>query len=206
MTIDGHDIRTATLTAYDEDGILGVQCDSYGSDAGGPPIELHVPFGSVCVPDDPDDEGACQIHVYEEGSRQHAVPAGDPRATRKCPRFPKGTTGAHGKYGGFAVFLGDDGTYQIYVGFDRVDDAFTKAHVLEFKAGGGITMRHSGGAGVSLTDDAAVLHAPDGGAFIELKNNGEATFNGNVKFNGAVTGPLGATPSAPVPFTMLKGF
>lgn len=120
------DLYTAALSDLDGDGFVGVQLDLYGEqEAGGPPAELHSPYGFLSRPLDPDTDAdgnatlGCQALVADEGGTRHAWLGSDPRIIPILPSLKKGESLLYGPKGQFvrmhadgrvSLFTTDDGT------------------------------------------------------------------------------------------------
>lgn len=111
------DIGVAMLSAYDDDGWLGVQPDALGENASGvKPYEVHNPGGIVHRPLDPvvdpvsllpDESQAAQILVGMRGRLGVVLVLGDPRVVPNLPTAQKGETFVYGDAGQFERFHAD---------------------------------------------------------------------------------------------------
>jgi hypothetical protein len=90
-------------TAYDPDGILGLQPEYTGEQAGpdaggGPALVAAHPFGLLSRPRDPEVDPAgnpsvgANLLVAYDGDEGFALPTGDPRALAKLTEITKGST------------------------------------------------------------------------------------------------------------------
>lgn len=111
------DLGVAMLSAYDDDGWLGVQPDALGENASGvKPYEVHNPGGIVHRPLDPvvdpvsllpDESQAAQLFVGLRGRLGVVLVLGDPRVVPELPQLQKGETSVYGDAGQFERFHAD---------------------------------------------------------------------------------------------------
>ena len=193
-------------SSYDDDGHLGFQCDTHGKNAGCPAGELQTPFGFTCRGLDPvnDADGnpiapqtGQNLSIWS-GNELHGWPSQHPLVTPKLPMLTPGSSAQYGATGSFHLIDGESGDQTIYVPYA----GGTKAHVFQISASGEhITLRHSSGAGLSLTGDNALMNGPDGSTFVELKSGGTLILNGNVQITGGlgVQGMLSIGPAPAIP-------
>lgn len=130
------DLYKATFSETDQDGFLVVQPDHYGEkNGGGPPGEVHFPFGFWSNPLDPDVDSAgnvgegCNAFIAWEGSEPHVLLGSDPRVTPLLPNRVKGESGIYGAKGNF-VRCQVDGAVTMYT----TADATTAGQVIYRRA------------------------------------------------------------------------
>jgi len=86
---------TALFTERQESGFIGIQPDRHGAGAGGPALEVAMPFGLIGRPLDPDRDpsGAVKVGanvlVFSDGDEGFALPTGDPAAWMRWQRAPR---------------------------------------------------------------------------------------------------------------------
>ena len=97
------DLATATFSEFDDDGFLGVQCDTLSDGTGEPPFEVHHPYGFAARPLDPDEDGTgCSVLYARQGNRKaYAWLANDPRVSDIMPLLRKGESIQYGPKGQF---------------------------------------------------------------------------------------------------------
>ncbi len=200
------DLAALSGTAYDADGFLTAQPDTFGA-PGAQAYEAHHPLGFAARPRAPDEAGAPNVLTALEGNRGHAWLLGDPRATAALPPLELGGACMYGSpvpgrtRPTCSVIYGTTGTWQTLVPYE----ATSLSIALDVATAGAESIRldHGAGMGLSITAGdtfSCVLRNRAGDAYLEVNDEG-AVVLGNTKIVGAVV--LGtATPSAAQSFAM----
>lgn len=197
------ELGSAAFSEYDDDGILGIQLDPHGDDAGAPTLELTHTFGFHSRPLDPDPNGVgCSVLVGASGSRGAVALLGnDPRALGKIPQSAKGSSVQYAAKGAFSLLDGETSTWTLYVPteFDGSGEP-SAAHVQQMGLDGNgeptCKLTHSDGQGWVMFDKKVIISNAKGDAYIELGPDG-IILNGNVKTTGGI-----AVGAAPLPLVM----
>jgi hypothetical protein len=193
--LDDHDISIVALTTLDDDGHYGVQPDFFGEGSGGPPFELHHPFGFLSRAMDPGPDGkGCYVHRAYEGSRGHAWYSYDPRVMALLPPVPKGGSIQYNARGDFHI-INQKGQQILY---SKWGD---KSLTIEIDpVSGAITILHGDGMAFVLFDGKAIVRGKGGATYVEVSET-EVVLNGNVR----ITGTLGVGPAPTLPIATLAG-
>jgi hypothetical protein len=197
------DIGTSQFTEYDDDGFLGAQLDVHGEkNPGGPPYEVHSPFGFASRPLDPDDAGkGCQTLYAREGGRGHAWFLGDPRVQDKIPALKKGASALYSAFGAFFHLETNDETSDptatLYVpvewtGGGPLTGTPSKAHAVTVGIDGNgdrvLNLVHADGMALLMTaggKNSVIIKNKAGDAFLEVNDDGVIN-NGNAKQMGSL--------------------
>lgn len=95
MILDA-DLTIATLTEYDADGFLGIQCDAYAEEGHGvTPFHSLQPLGLHARASDPDGEKGVLCLRWTEGAEGFSIPFGDTRVEGPLPDLEKGSVCLH---------------------------------------------------------------------------------------------------------------
>ncbi len=207
------DLALAQVTAYDSDGFPSAGADFFGEEnAGVPPGEQLHPLGILSRPRDPDvdstgqpSKGATVMRLIE-GSQEHAIALGDPRAVPKLPQNDKGGTIVYADTGAAALpfvrLSGTNGTFQVYVPYGNtaatisIDVSNQGAESIQIVHGSGMAIRMVAGG-----SNAVTISNKAGDAYVSIDDNG-VTLNGNAQLIGGfavgVPSPPGPPPPMPV--------
>lgn len=116
---DGALLGKVLGSAYDEDGFLCVQIETFGSGKKSVGwFELSSVDGSQSRPLDPDESGHCQAYYRFDGARGYATLANDPRTQGLLPQCQKGEKFLFGPSGAFIRFKAD-GSISIFTTDDN---------------------------------------------------------------------------------------
>lgn len=197
------ELGVSQLTAYDDDGFIGLQIDSLTKDKGVSPFELFGQFGFVSRPLDPDSDGTgCTVLHAQQGGRQgYAWALTDPRVVSKRPQLNKGGSAQYASDGQFLSMDPDAHVSTHYVPYEFDGSGTpTKAHVVTIGKdpnGRAIVELSSGtGLAVTLLDDVITISNADGSAWIQVDGNGTTIIGPLKAFGGADIGGPGSEPLA----------
>jgi len=192
---------TALFTERQESGFIGIQPDRHGAGAGGPALEVAMPFGLIGRPLDPDRDpsGAVKVganvFVFSDGDEGFALPTGDPRFAKLLPDVDKGGAGlcATVRAGSelrvaYLLFAGD-GSFTLKVPYER-----GKAHVIAVDVAAG-ELRLVHGEGPSVTVKASGVELGGAGGKPVVTDQGLGDFLQAVSTAlGALGKPVGSVP------------
>ena len=122
----------ALLSVYDENNFLDVQVDAPdGDNSGVLPQETHHPYGTYCVPPEPEKDASgapipstvTNVLIAHEGGRDHVIVLENPAIVAKLPQIKPGEKINYGPKGQFERFH-DDGSISMWIpGTDGGPDA-----------------------------------------------------------------------------------
>ena len=209
------DLALAQVTAYDADGFSQIGADYFGEAQAGVPAgeQLH-PLGVLSRPRDPEvdnqgqpSKGATVMRLVE-GSQEHSIALGDPRAIPKLPQLDKGGTILYADTGAsalpFVLLNGTNGTFQVYVPYGNtaatiaIDVSTQGQESIQIVHGSGMAIRMvAGGAnGVTISNKA-------GDAYVSVDDNG-VTLNGNSQLIGGLAVGVPSPPGPPPPMPVAR--
>jgi hypothetical protein len=192
---------TALFTERQESGFIGIQPDRLGEGAGGPALEVVMPFGLLGRPHDPDldAQGAVKVGAnvlaLADGDEGFTLPTGDPRFAKLLPDVDKGGAGLYATVRAGAearvayLLFASDGSFTLKVPYGG-----GKAHVIAVDLGAGV-LRLAHGEGPSVEVSSAGVALGGGGGHALVTEQGLGAFLGAVS---TALGDLGK-PVGPVP-------
>lgn len=188
-------LGTAISIAYDENGMLGVQVDGHGDNAGGAGRYAIGSFGLIGRPLPATEDGLGAVALYcDEGRDGFAWIGFDYRDQTKVPPLSDGSVALYNSGGQFWLLDYEAETATLYVPMDDASKAHTIVAGKDSNGKRYIEMRHSDGGYITITEDSVVVrHA--GNAYIEIKGdeialNGTANTTAGLNVGGAAAQPV----------------